>query len=355
MANIISYILNYKDKTFKEEPFNEVDNVIFSSIIYLNFLNIVSNKREYISLYEAGNIFLKNNTYKEISKLGIAQKDSYKILKNIYDSTRYKDVLMYNYVYENDINKQFGAITFKFDNKIVVSFEGTDGLLSGWKEDFELSYMFPVPAQQCAIDYLNDNIKFLDRNVIVVGHSKGGNLALISSMYTKPFIRRKIKKIYSNDGPGVRKAQIESKEYKKIKDRYIHLIPNYSYIGILLRNDEYKVIKSKRKDVMSHSVMSWQVENTSFIESELSNISKRLENSVIMWLDAHDDEKREKMISTVFKIFEDCDIYELDDFKNINKTLNVLKKLKMVDQETKDLITNFIQFNVQNILDINKK
>ena len=60
MANIINYILNYKDKTFKEEPFNEVDNVIFSSIIYLNFLNIVSNKREYISLYEAGNIFLKN-------------------------------------------------------------------------------------------------------------------------------------------------------------------------------------------------------------------------------------------------------------------------------------------------------
>lgn len=356
MASISSYLLNYRDKTFDEEPFNEIDNVVFSSLSYLNFTNIVSDKREYISLYDAGSIYLKHNSYMDAIKLGIAQKDAYRILKLIVDSIRYKDVLLYNYEYDSDPDKQFGALTFKINKKLIyVSFEGTDNLLSGWKEDFQMSYQFPVPSQQCAIDYLNRNIKLLDKNIIIGGHSKGGNLSLVAAMCCKNIIRWKIKQIYNNDGPGLRKKQMDSKEYNRVKNKYIHIIPNYSYVGILLRNDNYKVIKTSRKDIMSHSILTWQVEDNFFKEVELSVISKSLEESVIMWLDDHDDELREKMVTTVFQALEDSNIYTLNDFINVRKSLNVIKKLKDVDKETKDLLSSFIQFNFEYLMKNIKK
>ncbi len=39
--NIIDYIKKNKDKTFKEYPFNEIDNLIFSLLTYIDFTKIV--------------------------------------------------------------------------------------------------------------------------------------------------------------------------------------------------------------------------------------------------------------------------------------------------------------------------
>lgn len=288
MAGINTYIKEYGDKTFNEEKFNEIDNVILSSVVYLNFDGIVPKNKKSISLCEAGNIFLYKYNYFDVSKLGIAQKVSYKILKQIVNTKRYKDIQMYNYKYIWDTDTQFGAVCFKVKKKFIyVAFEGTDNLLSGWKEDFQMAYEFPVPSQKLAVKYLNENIKLFDKNIIVGGHSKGGNLALVSSMYCKNRINKKIKQIYSNDGPGLKKEQIESENYSKIRDRLIHLVPNYSYVGVLLRNDKFTVIKTNRKDFMAHAVSSWQVNENEFIRENLSSISDSFRKSLLKWLDEH--------------------------------------------------------------------
>ena len=315
MAGINTYIKEYGDKTFNEEKINEIDNVILSSIVYLNFDGIVPKNKKSISLCEAGNIFLYKYNYFDVSKLGIAQKVSYKILKQIVNTKRYKDIQMYNYKYIWDTDTQFGAVCFKVKKKFIyVAFEGTDNLLSGWKEDFQMAYEFPVPSQKLAVKYLNENIKLFDKNIIVGGHSKGGNLALVSSMYCKNRINKKIKQIYSNDGPGLKKEQIESENYSKIRDRLIHLVPNYSYVGVLLRNDKFTVIKTNRKDFMAHAVSSWQVNKNEFIRENLSSISDSFRKSLLKWLDEHDLNQREKMISTVFKTLEESGIKNLNDF-----------------------------------------
>lgn len=351
MSNIIDYIKKYKDRTFIEESFNEIDNLVFSSLTYLNFDGIVSNNKKYITLQMASKIYLGRNTFKNIKKYGIPQMESYNILKLISDSNRYKDVLMYNYVYIADTDKQFGAISFKINKDLIyIAFEGTDHLLSGWREDFQMSYEFPVKAQEYAIKYLNNTIKLFDKRVIVGGHSKGGNLALVSSMYCRKFLRRKIKLIYNNDGPGLRKEQIELKNYNKIKDRYIHIVPNYSYIGILLRNDKYKVIKSSRKDILSHSILSWMIDDNKLIEAKISNISKKIEKSMNLWLDNHNDDERRKMITTIFKALEDSGIYYTRDLIDIRKSINVIKKLNNIDDDTKSLILSLLQFNLGYLL-----
>ena len=57
MNDIIKYIDKYGDKSFEEEKFNIIDNVIFSQISYADFTDIVSNDETKISLQEAVNIF----------------------------------------------------------------------------------------------------------------------------------------------------------------------------------------------------------------------------------------------------------------------------------------------------------
>lgn len=352
MAGINTYIKEYGDKTFNEEKFNEIDNVILSSVVYLNFDGIVPKNKKSISLCEAGNIFLYKYNYFDVSKLGIAQKVSYKILKQIVNTKRYKDIQMYNYKYIWDTDTQFGAVCFKVKKKFIyVAFEGTDNLLSGWKEDFQMAYEFPVPSQKLAVKYLNENIKLFDKNIIVGGHSKGGNLALVSSMYCKNRINKKIKQIYSNDGPGLKKEQIESENYSKIRDRLIHLVPNYSYVGVLLRNDKFTVIKTNRKDFMAHAVSSWQVNKNEFIRENLSSISDNFRKSLLKWLDEHDLNQREKMISTVFKTLEESGIKNLNDFFNLKNAITVIRNVNNIDEETKNLVISLIEFNLNNIID----
>ena len=352
MAGINTYIKEYGDKTFNEEKFNEIDNVILSSVVYLNFDGIVPKNKKSISLCEAGNIFLYKYNYFDVSKLGIAQKVSYKILKQIVNTKRYKDIQMYNYKYIWDTDTQFGAVCFKVKKKFIyVAFEGTDNLLSGWKEDFQMAYEFPVPSQKLAVKYLNENIKLFDKNIIVGGHSKGGNLALVSSMYCKNRINKKIKRIYSNDGPGLKKEQIESENYSKVRDRLIHLVPNYSYVGVLLRNDKFTVIKTNRKDFMAHAVSSWQVNKNEFIRENLSSISDSFRKSLLKWLDEHDLNQREKMISTVFKTLEESGIKNLNDFFNLKNAITVIRNINNIDEETKNLVISLIEFNLNNIID----
>ena len=120
-------------------------------------------------------------------------------------------------------------------------------------------------------------------------------------MCSNYFVKRKIISIYNFDGPGLRKSQLDSNKYNSIKDRIIHIIPNYSIVGLLLRHsDNYKVIYSKKKSILAHSILSWEVDATSFKSSKLSESSKILDDSVILWMDKYSDDE----IITIHSIFD---------------------------------------------------
>ena len=346
MSNIVKYIKKYKDITFEEESFNEIDNLILSELTYLNFDGIIPEDRNTITLEVAIKEYLKQYTYRETKKEGIAQKDAYKIIQVLKNSKRYKDIQLYNYIYIGNKKMQFSAMVYKYKKMFTyIAFEGTDDLLSGWKENFNIAYMFPTMSQKVAIDYLNKAMSLFDKNVMVGGHSKGGNFALVASMYCSPLKRLKIKRIYNNDGPGLRLKEMNSKEYQKIKDRYIHIVPNYSYIGVLLRNDKYKVVKSSRKDIMSHSALTWQINDKEFAYTNLSKMSKNLEKGVITWLDGHTDSQRKKVINNIFSAIEETGIEKLSSMIKLKNIMRIVNSLKSIDQESKDLALDFIKFN----------
>ena len=343
--NIIEYINKYKEYTFEEKEFNEVDNIVLSILSYLNFDEPIKN----INLEYVGKNFLKEHTYKEIASLGLPQKDAYNCLKEVIESKRYKNIEILDYIYLGTQDEQFSAITFKIKKDLnYITFEGTDNLMSGWKEDFQLSYMYPVSSQIHAIKYLDKNIKYFGPKVIVGGHSKGGNLALVSSMEMNRLKQNKIIKIYNNDGPGLRRREFDSKRYENIKSKYVHIVPYNSFIGVMLRNSNYKVIKSNRKTILSHYPISWIVEENSFEEANLKQKSKDLEKSVIEWLDNHNDFERKIMIDNVFKIFETCEITDTRNLKKIKYIIKVIKEVRNIDEQTKDLAISFIKHNFFN-------
>lgn len=320
MTNLYNYIEQFGNLTFKEKEFNDIDNIVFSTLSYLNFNKTSINKGK-STLEFIGKEFLKNTRYKDLKKIGTAQRNGYKLLNLVITKERYKNIILSDYIYDTNKEMQFSAITFHISKTLkYLCFEGTDEKISGWKEDCEMSCIFPVPSQVEAVNYVNKNTHILGKDVIIGGHSKGGNLALVGSMFIDSYKRFKIKKIYNNDGPGLRNTEYNTKIYEKIKNRYIHIIPDSSVIGVLLNNDNYKVIKSCKKNSHCHDMSTWITYNDNFLSSNLSLKSKKIEKNILEWVDKNDDEKIFNVITNLFRIMEEYNIEDtiaLKKFKNL--------------------------------------
>lgn len=155
MATIKDYLKYYKNISFKENKLNINDVIIFSELSYIDWSNIVPKGNNKITLKEAF------TTYQEFKKdiyLTSFMKENISNLKDIYNSNRYKDIYLSNYRRLIDNEKQFGAITIHFADKVFISFMGTNGTVIGWKEDLSLAYNFPAVAQKTAIKYLDEVI-----------------------------------------------------------------------------------------------------------------------------------------------------------------------------------------------------
>ena len=351
---IFEYIDKYGVYTFDEVAFNEVDNAILASISYLDLDGYVSNNRFHKrSIRNVSGMFFKDLDGKVE---GItAYKGSVKIFRLLGNTRRYGDLYLYNYFYLGDEKQQFSAIMIDINKSLVyVSYEGTDHLVIGWKEDFMMSYMFPVPSQRRAIDYLNKHSLFNNKRIILGGHSKGGNLALVAGMYANFWVKDRIIAIYNNDGPGLRKNEIESKQYKNIEDRLIHIIPNYSTVGLLLRNNgKYEVVRSSKKSIYAHDLSTWIVDDVKFERKKLSTYSEVIDKGMIEWLCKYDDDQRKKFVDSLFMIFERANVSDLNDIiANKKLIIKLVFQARDIDKETKNIIKDFIYFFFKYFKDI---
>lgn len=345
MENIETYINEHGKYTFLEKEFNEVDNVIFSLIAYIDLDGIVPGiKKGKITLKEASNKFYKKYSKKEIDTNILSVRSASYLLKELAKTNRYKDLLLYNYEYKVTFDMQFGALCIMLPNKnIYVAYEGTDGYISGWMEDCMFTCSFPNASQKEAINYLDKVIGIFDHKIYVGGHSKGGHLAIIASMFCKRRIRHKIKSIYNNDGPGLRKEEFFSDNYKRIDDRLVMIVPKESIVGMLmLHKDNYIVVDSKSKSFMQHNAMSWLVDNDKFKRVNLSEVSKKREQAIIKWLDNLDDNQRLKFIEGFFSILNKAGIDTLNEIRQakLNSAIKIIKETKNLDKETRKMLLN---------------
>lgn len=324
MYTIIDYLKFYSNASLNEVKWNNIDNLMASIIVYLPVPSFKENK----SLKELSDYTTKN----EADIRGFTETKAIEILNTIKNSKRYKNITISNFINIKNEDSQFGACIIKTAQEKIISFKGTDRSLIGWLENFRLMYEYPTYTQKIAIKYLNDNISFMDKDVYVVGHSKGGNLAMASAMELSDSKFNKLKKVCNFDGPGFKKQEYESKKFKRLKSKLLNVIPTGSIIGTILYNDNYKVVSSNEYAIDEHHPTSWKLFGQYFIEGKLSAISKQFHKNTSDGLETLDKEKLKKTIEISFKSFEK---EYSSDFTSIsfNDIKNVYTNMKNVDPE----------------------
>ena len=345
---IYEYIEEYGDYSFKERKLNEVDAVIFSFLSYMDFSNLVQ-EGEKITIQEAGKNQIEINPKKD--KNIIAVQEANKIFKHLKNKTRYKDCILSNYEYIGNDVLQVGVICIEYEkDKIFVSFEGTDALMSGWKEDFLLGTDFPTKSHKLAIKYINKLFTFTSKKIILGGHSKGGNLALVAGMYANRLVRHKITKIYSADGPGLLDKQFKSLRYQNIKKKFIHIIPNSSIIGILLNHSNDRIVKATKKGFLAHNIAYWEVEDKIFKRSTLDTFSKELDKRLIHWLRSTSKETKIEITNNIYDILLKANVHSIVEVKeNKRKIIDILSKTNSITKETKNQLKELLFILIKSI------
>ena len=352
MANILDYLDWRGDLTFDKAPFNEVDNLLLSQLVYVDLAGIVPGpeSKEKIRVEETSRIFFATHDEQKILEKISMTKTAMYVLKKMAESERYKDALLGGYV--NDISieeqSQFAVLcVYLGDRSLFVAFSGTDDTIVGWRENFNMGYLNATPGQHKAVDYLNRMVGIGQWKVRVGGHSKGGNLAVYASVHCRPTIKRKIISVYSNDGPGFSQEMVESVAYQEMIPKIRTIIPESSIVGLLLEHEEeFQVVKSTNVGVGQHDAMSWEVLGTHFVYTDkVAEQSLLLDETMKTWLVELDANQREIIVEAVFEILDDLNIRTVDDFTHLKfADLQEANKLrKNLPPETQELLAHALK------------
>ena len=302
MANINDYLLWRGDVPFHGVPFNDVDNLILSEFAYFLLEHALTDDGE-MTVHELQAALCD----KPEAFFYIERESNRTMLRLMAEGERFSNarILMYRHETDPEKEKQFAAVTFLLsDHTAFIAFRGTDNTLVGWKEDFNLSFTWPVPAQVSALEYLNVLAENHPLPIRLGGHSKGGNLAVYAAACAPVHIQDRILSVYSNDGPGMDEATFLSDGYVRIAPRLRSIVPQSSVVGILLQHPEdYMVVKSNAFGIFQHSPFSWQVLRAGFeIIEELQPGSRHLDVVMKTWLKGMSTEERMTVVDTMFSV-----------------------------------------------------
>ena len=323
--NINDYLDKYQNIPFKKSAFNEIDALIFASLAYPQYDKFIGRKKAVKGT--SINSFLKDYDIRDLTN---RRKQYIELLKRISVISRYKGLVISNYKHHNDPDstKQFQAVTFIIKDLMIVSFCGTDGTMVGLKEDINMSYLDITPSDIEAIEYLRFLTKaYPYKKLILVGHSKGGRLALAAAKGLMN--KNRIVRIYTFDAPNFQKDFYDD-EYQKMLTRVNRYTPDESIIGRLISEPiNCRIVKSNNSLIMQHDTSSWEIEGDHFkYEKEYSKRSTRIVNSLNSTFSKYSNEVKKEFTDTLFDLLDRLDIKELTTKeKNLLLIKKAIKKL----------------------------
>lgn len=332
--NTINDYLRWRgDLTLAQDPFNEVDSVILSMACFMDFAGIVPGVGEVGTVPFHTAIERFDAMPEKSRRFGvIIPNDTLELAHQAAESPRFADAELF--AFENTIDEQaemqFAAVTFRLsDGTLFSAFRGTDDSIVGWKEDFNMTFMSHVPAQDRAADYLDHIARQFPGGIRTGGHSKGGNLAIWSVVHADPIVRQRVIRAYSNDGPGFSREMLESAEYREMRDKCITFVPQSSLVGMLLTHDEnYKIIHSAQTGLLQHDPFSWDVERNHYVYlAERSAFGEHSDAAMRLWFDSMTAEEKQTLIRDLFNVLESTGAKTLTELTDGGlKYLTVMRK-----------------------------
>lgn len=343
MATLFDYLAWRGDLTFEQSDINEVDSLIFSMISYIGFDGILTEHTDKhpLSLLSAARQYVRAHREKNESIGLLLPRQIVTLMARAAKTRRFGNVRMIGYTNEicEGEQMQFSAVTFLTDNgKSFLAFRGTDDTLVGWKEDFNMSFLHPIPAQLAAADYLSRIAEQTEGPILLGGHSKGGNLAVFAAVEAPEHLRERIEAVYNNDGPGFTSDFIESEKYRSSRERIHTIVPQSSVIGMLLEHEEaYEVIQSSAQGLFQHSGLSWQVQGPSFVHLDtVTEESRKIDQGLKKWLGEMTVEQRTLFIDSIYERLIAEDAKTLTDLERDKRKL--LRAWNQLDAESKTMV-----------------
>ena len=308
MATLFDYLDWRGDLPFWQAPLNEVDNLILSQIAYMDWEGIIPEDTSLppVTLLTATRKYLRAHKG-EAPYLGkIVPPDIVSLTAKAAKSRRFGELGLCAHVnrIDDEAQSQFSAITFLLNDRVgYVAFRGTDDTLVGWKENFNMSFLHPVPAQLQAVEYLEGILVAYPHDFFVGGHSKGGNLAVYAAVKCDPHGKDRLLTIFNNDGPGFSQGFIEGADYESLRGKIRTIVPHSSVVGMLLEHEEtYEVVKSNAVGLLQHNGFSWEVLGGQFIHLDtVSGESRRFDSSLKEWLKEMSPEEREGFVDSIYE------------------------------------------------------
>lgn len=327
--NLAQFIREYGDRTFRDVPFSEVDALVLAQLAYLRMEGIVPGFGN-----GPGTDWEQMRQHPDFEQLftdPIYGKAHRIIFELVSGSRRYRQVKI-NYFaewFEEEQEVQFAAVTFILgETSFFVSYRGTDETIVGWKEDFNMGFMESVPSQRRALAYLKGVARYTENGRLILGgHSKGGNLAIFAAAKAPKQIQKRIRRVYSFDGPGFRRGFYEKDGFRRMASKYCKIVPEQSVVGFLLTNyRRYRVVESYHRGFMQHDLMNWKIRNGKFVyRRDIYKRSKRRTDIFNAWMNSLNTEQIILFVETVYELLVSASVQNVTDF--FREPFGLLRKL----------------------------
>lgn len=341
-GTIIDYLKEYADVSLKDEPMNDVDSLVLCQFSYLKFdglVPLVTENGRSVSLQQ----LYEHSDYEKLYGDERYEKENRALFEAMRKCVRFRNMKLNCYINiieaQADFETQFSAVTLLLeDGTMYVAFRGTDETMVGWKEDFNMAFLSPVPGQEFAVKYLNMVTARLPRDFYVGGHSKGGNLAVYAAMNCYPQARDRIRKIYSMDGPGFRPEVLEKCDFGQIEERTCKILPHSSLVGMLFEKDiRYQVVESRTFGLAQHNPFTWLVKDGHFVTvSDIYESRRFMDDTLNEWILSLDEQSLRTFVDTLFQILAASESDNLIDFTaNLKRSMTgILGAMKDLDEDT---------------------
>lgn len=349
MGTMLDYLKEYGDVSFREMPMTEVDSLVLCQLSYLKFDGMVPGLKENLPSVTLADI-AKHTDHEKLFSDTRYEKVNRELFAALLAGKRFGGMRLNCYV--NIIvqkwETQFSAVTFILeDGPVYVAYRGTDETIVGWKEDFNMAFLSPVPGQEMSVDYLNGVADRIRDKFYIGGHSKGGNLSIYSAMHCKPEVQDRILGIFSMDGPGFRPETLEAGRYERIADRVVKILPQSSLVGMLFEsNMNFQVVESRTFGLLQHDPCTWKVEDAHLVRANSLRESRlKMDNTLNEWILSLDEKQLKTFVDTLFQVISASQADNLIDFTaEWKRSMNgIVSALKEVDEETVGVLKKVIK------------
>lgn len=349
MKNMLDYIKEFGHVSFEERAFSEIDALVLTELEYLPLEKVVpsdENGENFVTVKEIAEYMQEHKQELFDENPMMITQERHEVSQVIADAPRFQSLKFFGVVseWDKDTTKQFAAVTVEVEPSVrLVVFRGTDETLIGWKEDFLMTYSPLVAAQTDAKEYLAKQASLWDGDLMISGHSKGGNLAIYAAATQEEDVQLRIVDIFCFDSPGLYRSVLETKGYQNIVPLAMRYIPQDSLVGLMLESEvPYVIVKSNATGAMQHSAMTWEIEDGQFIKMEkLTKNSQLNDQTFKKWTESVSDEELELFWNVFFELLFSVGIDTVNDLYGqfMHYVQEFLKAAGDMDEEKRELLT----------------